>query len=140
VGQGADSRGDPKPTPDRARSRPTDYRPVGDHRSVSVHDDAVYCELCDLDRDSCPHGLADRRAESGRRVPRLLISPSNQAHFPGCPHKGDDVDYSDWGELDTAEAWQRLANGEHLPATGGARRDRIAIARCRDCVDHGPWS
>ena len=69
----------------------------------------------------------------------LLVSPSNIAHFPQCPHKGDDPDYTRWAEIDTPNAWQRLGNGEQLPATGGARPDLIAMARCQDCIDHGPW-
>jgi hypothetical protein len=95
-----------------------------------------YCLLCDMDRAQCVHGLADRRLSAGTE--RLLISPANLAHFPGCDHK-DDNDYSEWAELDVPNAWERLGNGERLPATGGARPDRIAIGRCEDCVAHGPW-
>jgi hypothetical protein len=61
------------------------------------------------------------------------------AHFPGCPHKGDDPDFHDWGKLDIPKAWQRLGNGEHLPATGGERSDLVAISRCQTCLSHGPW-
>lgn len=94
------------------------------------------CELCDLDFCQCVHGLAARRRAPGSH--RLLISPSNLAHFPGCGHKEDD-NYSQWAELDTPGAWERLGNGERLPATGGARPDRIATGRCEDCIHHGPW-
>ena len=102
-------------------------------------DGVAYCELCDMDRAYCVHGLAERRATASVGVTSLLISPRGMAHFPGCPHKGDDPDYSDWAELDVPRAWERLGNGEQLRATGGARPDRVASARCEDCVDHGPW-
>lgn len=96
----------------------------------------AYCPLCDMDRGQCVHGLPDHLPPAG--IGRLLISPRNLAHFPGCDHKDDD-DYSQWAELDLPNAWERLGNGEKLPATGGARPDRIANGRCKDCVAHGPW-
>jgi len=99
----------------------------------------AYCDLCDIERSYCEHGLADRRAANAQASSFLLISPTNIAHLPGCPHKGDDPDYSEWAELDAPRAWERLANGEQLPATGGARPDRVAAAPCRDCAKHGPW-
>jgi hypothetical protein len=102
-------------------------------------DDVAYCDLCEMDRDSCKHGLAERRRTASASFSSLLISPSNMAHFPQCPHKGDDADYSRWGELDTPHAWELLGNGKQLRATGGSRRDLIAKTRCQDCVDHGPW-
>ncbi len=74
-----------------------------------------------------------------RSVPRLLVSPQSVAHFPNCPHKGDDPDYSNWAKLRTEDAWQRLGNGEPLEASGGTRASRIASSRCSDCVEHGPW-
>jgi hypothetical protein len=98
----------------------------------------AYCDLCEMDRDSCEHGLAERRRAASASASRLLISPNNMAHFPQCDHK-DDPDFSRWAELDTPRAWERLGNGEQLPATGGARPDLIAKSRCRDCVNHGPW-
>ncbi len=79
-----------------------------------------------MNRDYCEHGLAERRATASVSVSSLLISLSGMAHFRGCPHKGDDPDYSDWAELDVPRAWKRLGNGEHLHATGGARQDRVA--------------
>jgi hypothetical protein len=102
-------------------------------------DDVTYCELCEMDRDYCEHGLAERRRIASASSSSLLISPRNVAHFPQCPHKGGDPDYSDWAELDVPLAWERLGNGERLQATGGARRDRVATSGCRDCVAHGPW-
>jgi hypothetical protein len=61
------------------------------------------------------------------------------AHFAGCPHKGDDPDYSRWAKLDVPSAWQRLGNGEKLQATGGEHPKLIAGSRCQDCESHGPW-
>ena len=99
----------------------------------------AYCDLCEMDRAYCEHGLAERRRTASAGVSKLLISPNNMAHFPQCPHKGDDPDYGRWAELDAPHAWERLGNGEHLRATGGSRRDLVAEARCQDCVEHGPW-
>jgi len=69
----------------------------------------------------------------------LLISPNGVAHFAGCLHKGGDPDYSSWASLSLPRAWERLGNGEMLPATGGQRSDLVAKSRCKDCVSHGPW-
>ena len=99
----------------------------------------VYCDLCDMEFSSCPHGLREGQAVASTAVTKLLIAPSGYAHFPGCPHKGDHPDFSQWGQIDAPNAWQRLGNGERLKATGGCRPDRVATARCRDCVSHGPW-
>ncbi len=73
-------------------------------------------------------------------APRLLVSPSGKAHFPGCPHKGEDPDYSQWGEITTPRAWEVLGGGQPVPATEGARPDRVALSRCEDCASHGPWT
>ncbi len=99
----------------------------------------AYCELCDLERVYCEHGRQDRKEEESAVVQELWISRTNMAHFPRCPHKEGDSDYSGWATLNTPGAWQRLANGEKLPATGGARPDRIATTRRLRCIDHGPW-
>jgi hypothetical protein len=99
----------------------------------------AYCELCDMDREFCEHGLADRRRSAATIVRELLISPNGMAHFPGCPHKGDDPDYSHWASIDTPRAWERLGNGEQLAATSGKCSSLVARTRCRDCLDHGPW-
>jgi hypothetical protein len=99
----------------------------------------VYCDLCDMDREFCEHGLADRRRNVVASVSKLLISPNGTAHFPGCPHKDDHQDYRKWADLEAARAWERLGNGEQLQATGGPSPDLTARARCQDCVSHGPW-
>jgi hypothetical protein len=99
----------------------------------------AFCELCDMDREFCEHGLLERRTHAAAITPRLLISPNGMAHFPGCPHKGDDPDYSHWAVLDTSRAWERLGNGEQLEPTGGEHPNLIARTRCQDCVSHGPW-
>jgi len=99
----------------------------------------AYCELCDMDREFCEHGLLERRRNAIAIARELLISPNGMAHFPGCPHKGDDPDYSRWATLDTPRAWERLGNSEQLPATGGACPSLMVRTRCQDCVDHGPW-
>jgi len=97
----------------------------------------VYCEQCDMEREFCQHGLDDKRPRAA--TGELLISPNGMAHLPGCPHKGDDPDFSGWAELNLPDAWQRLGNGEQLQATGGQRLDLVAKSRCRDCVSHGAW-
>jgi hypothetical protein len=99
----------------------------------------AYCDLCDMDREFCEHGLADRRRNVVANVSKLLISPNGIAHFPGCPHKSDHQDYRKWADLEAARAWERLGNGEQLQATGGPSPDLTARARCQDCVSHGPW-
>ncbi len=80
---------------------------------------------------------ANRRAAvAGGEV---LISRRGVAHFAGCPHKGGDPDYSKWATLSQPLAWERLGNGEKLPATGGQQPGLVARSRCKDCVNHGPW-
>lgn len=105
----------------------------------AIMEDVAYCDLCEMDRSYCVHGLGERRQTTSANASILLVSPRSVAHFPECPHKGDDRDYSRWAEINTPNAWQRLGNGEELQATGGSRPDLIAKTRCQDCVDHGPW-
>jgi hypothetical protein len=95
--------------------------------------------LCDMDREFCEHGLAERRRNAAATASGLLISPNGIAHFAGCPHKGDHDDYSRWAELNASRAWERLGNGEQLKATGGLNPGLTATDRCKDCVSHGPW-
>ena len=98
----------------------------------------VWCELCDLDRSTCIHGLRDRQTARERQAV-VLISPQGMAHFDGCPHKGDDPDFSKWGRLDGNDAWQRIGNGESIDTVDSAGQEFVVTARCSDCVDHGPW-
>lgn len=101
--------------------------------------DMAYCELCEMNREFCEHGLAERRRSAATTARELLISPNGMAHFPGCPHKGDDPDYSHWAEFLTPRAWERLGNCEKLQATGGGRPSLVATTRCQGCIRHGPW-
>jgi hypothetical protein len=99
----------------------------------------AYCDLCEMDREFCEHGLAERRRNAAATVTGLLISPSSIAHFAGCPHRGDHEDDGRWAELSMPRAWERLGNGEQLGATGGRNPGLTATDRCKDCVSHGPW-
>ena len=77
--------------------------------------DMAYCDLCDLDRDFCEHGMTETRRNAAAAADGLLISPTGIAHFPGCHHKGDDPDYSRWARLDTSRAWERLGTASSCP-------------------------
>lgn len=98
----------------------------------------VRCDRCDMDLSFCEHGLMARRDEAARSA-AVRISPRGVAHFDGCPHKGDDPDYTRWGELVAPGAWQRLGNGEHFEIEDKGGRPLTAQSRCLDCVEHGPW-
>lgn len=104
-----------------------------------IMNDMAYCDLCEMDREFCEHGLAERRRNAAATATGLLVSPNGIAHFAGCPHKGDHQDYSRWAELNAPRAWERLGNGERLRATGGRDPGLAAVDRCKDCVSHGPW-
>src|SRR4051795_13531635 len=86
------------------------------------HEGMAECELTGLQQAGCDHcrtkGRADPRNEG---VVTLQISPTGFLHFEGCPHKGDDEDFKEWAYLDTPQAWQRVGNGERLPATRGSK-------------------
>lgn len=116
---------------------PLDLRPS--FAGSRHYDSMAYCDLCEMNREFCEHGLAEQRRAVTAVAGELLISPNGMAHFPGCPHKGGDPDYSRWAKLDTPRAWERLGNGEPLQATGGERLDLVGRSRCQDCVSHGPW-
>ena len=99
----------------------------------------VRCELCDLPLTQCEHG---RPAPPRPSVPQQLeVSPAHKAHFPGCPHKGDDEDLSRWGLITTgtAAAWQALGNRQVVATNAGSRVGLIANGRCTTCDDHGAW-
>ena len=67
----------------------------------------VRCELCDLPIDQCVHGLAEQRRKAA--VSALVrVSPTHTAHLDGCPHKGDDDDYTGWGEITQPGSWLHL--------------------------------
>lgn len=99
---------------------------------------ASRCELCDLPLDQCEHGRPTPKSVAPRS---LEVSPTQMAHYPGCPHKGDDPDFSRWGLItrDTALAWQALCNGEPVPADGGEQPSLVATSRCQTCDYHGAW-
>jgi hypothetical protein len=99
------------------------------------------CDKCDLPLAYCVHGQRDRDALRANRVGWLEISPAHVAHYPGCPHKGDDPDRSRWGEIrqGASQAWERLGSGDVVSADAGERVGLEALNRCRDCVSHGPW-
>lgn len=98
----------------------------------------VWCELCDLDRSTCVHGLRDQQLTRERHGV-LLISPRGMAHFEGCPHKGEDPGFERWGRLTEQGLWQRLGNGERIATVDSSGRELIVVARCCDCIEHGPW-
>jgi hypothetical protein len=102
--------------------------------------DVAYCDLCEMDRSFCVHGLEDRRQAASSNASALLVSPRGMAHFSGCPHKGDDRDYSRWAEITSPNAWQRLGNGEELQATGGSNPDLIAWSPAHIAFRPGPGS
>lgn len=99
----------------------------------------TYCELCELLLDHCPHGATAARNDRMASSRLVLVSPTGTAHFPGCYHKGDDPDFSQWGEIDGPGIWQRLGNGDKIPVTGGSNMRLVARGRCEHCIDHGPW-
>ena len=84
-----------------------------------------------------PADIPDELLSRAWIVHVMLISPRGVAHFAGCLHKGGDLDYTKWATLRLPRAWERLGNGEILPATGGQRPNLVAKTRCKDCVSHG---
>jgi hypothetical protein len=80
------------------------------------------CELCDLEFDHCKHGLEQRSKKSLAGV-IVQVSPKNVAHLVGCLHKGDDQDFSKWGEINSEGAWIHLR--ETMPADGGVVSDLV---------------
>lgn len=107
------------------------------------------CELCDLPLDQCQHGLSERRRRA--LVNSLVrVSPRNMAHLDGCMHKGDDEDYSGWGEIQSPGAWEHLCSTVPLQSTGKRFvADLVTTAGnviglevtdiCAHCRDHGSW-
>lgn len=99
------------------------------------------CEICEMERDWCVHGLADRKThqQPTHVTDELLVSPAGLAHLDGgngttaCEHKvvGD---FQRRGALiGIKDAWQRLSNNEHIKCNGGARTDLVATRLCSTC-------
>jgi hypothetical protein len=99
----------------------------------------AYCDLCEMNRDYCEHGLQDSRRAFMAAADELLIAPNGVGHFPAAGTRVDDPDYSRWAKLDMPRAWERLGNGERLQATGGEQPKLIAESRCQDCESDSPW-
>lgn len=100
--------------------------------------DMAWCDVCDLERSMCVHGLHDHQIAREQAAP-VRVSPRGMAHFDGCPHKGDDPNYDLWGQVNEKGAWQRLGNGESIRVVDATGHELVATSRCSDCVDHGPW-
>lgn len=49
-----------------------------------IMNDVTYCDLCDMDREFCGHGLAQRRRNVTATSKELLISPTGVA-LPEIP-------------------------------------------------------
>lgn len=104
------------------------------------------CELCDLDLDQCRHGLEERKRNSLAKA-IVLVSPKSVAHLAGCLHKGEDEDFSKWGEISVEGAWIHLC--QTMPADGGVVSDLITDSGaviglevthvCKNCRGHGRW-
>ena len=90
----------------------------------------AFCDLCEMDREFCEHGLAERRQNAAATASGLLISPKGVAHFAGCPHKGDHQDYRRWADPRATRAGKRRKR-EQLRATGGQSPGQAATDRCR---------
>ncbi len=81
------------------------------------------CDLCEMERAFCEHGLAERRRHVATTTTGLLISPSGIAHFAGCLHKGNHQDYRRWGDLNAPRAWERTGRMAWPPGTSSSRSD-----------------
>jgi hypothetical protein len=70
----------------------------------------AYCELCEMDREFCEHGLGERRRAATVAADELLILIPRTAWRTsrGARIRGDDPDYSRWAWLDVPRAWERL--------------------------------
>ena len=104
------------------------------------------CDLCDLEFDQCLHGLAEQKSRTLFKVV-VQVAPSHVAHLPGCAHKGEDEDFSKWGEITDDGAWVHLC--QTMPADGGMVSDLVTNSGsvigleishvCKDCRAHGIW-
>ena len=64
----------------------------------------------------------------------VYVSPSHVGHLAGCFHKGNDEDFSRWGEVTRPGAWQDLRNGRAVAADSGARVGLVANEACKSCI------
>ena len=104
------------------------------------------CEICDLELAQCVHGLAEQKRRTLQSAV-IQVSPRNMAHLEGCLHKGEDEDYSKWGEIAGTGAWRHLC--ETMPADGGKVSDLVTNSGavigmevrhvCKHCRAHGKW-
>ncbi|MFI8523078.1 hypothetical protein ACIGB8_01435 [Promicromonospora sukumoe] len=62
------------------------------------------------------------------------VSPEKVGHLPGCMHKGEDEDYTRWGEIHAPGAWQDLRNGRRLLTDHGAVIGMAATRACKSCI------
>jgi len=101
---------------------------------------SAYCERCDLPLDQCWHGLEEsKKRKFANSV--VQVSPNNVAHLEGCAHKGEDEDFTKWGEITTENAWKHLC--QTMPLSGGVASDLVTNAGaviglqvthvCKDC-------
>ena len=83
-----------------------------------------------------PNASAGQMAETapGLVDDHVLVSPAGMAHLEGCPHPGEDPDLSQWGRIDTRDAWQQIVAGEVLVTNAGAVVGRPATGACSDCM------
>lgn len=91
-----------------------------------------------MDLAWCVHGLENRQS-ARERTSALEVSPRGWAHFPGCPHKGDDPEKARWGRIEEPDAWQVLGNGVRITTADQIGRELVAHHRCETCLAHGPW-
>jgi hypothetical protein len=109
--------------PARCRESPARVDTLRHAFSCGIIDGMPYCEHCDMNREYCPHGLAEQRVGHVPRVTSfLLVSPRGMAHFPGCPHKGDDPDLGQWGNLELPRHIRLAPRARHARAGGPSRQ------------------
>jgi len=103
----------------------------------AIINDMAYCDLCEMDRGFCEHGLRERRRNAAAIADGLLISPNGTSTSRAATIKAM-IRITAGGPGLTRHA-PGLGNGEQLAATGGQSPGLIARTRCQDCVSHGPW-
>jgi len=83
------------------------------------------CEIDGLLLSECEHGLKERRRKA-RLNAIVQVSPKKVAHLEGCMHKGDDEDFTKWGEINAPGAWIHLC--QTMPLDGGVVSDLVTDA------------